>query len=574
QLLKNTRTGDLAVNAADQSIWGVQHHNGLSTIVRIPAPYAKWESLFTLEYGRDVYDLDISPDGKTLSGSMIDVTGSQKLVRFDTAQLLQHQARPDVLHEFVNNSPDNFVFSPDGRYLYGTSYYTGVSNVFRYDLQARKMEALTNVETGLFRPIPVSDREMIAYQYTAKGFSPVRMAVEPREDITAIRYLGQQVVEEHPVVKSWNAGSPARVNLDQVTTYTGRYRPLSRLRLGSVYPVIEGYKNTATAGLRFNVSDPLGLRAFDFTAAISPGSVPSDERLHFKLGYDGLPWRVRLRYNATDFYDLFGPTKTSRKGYAASTAYHQYLLFDRPRTLEYTLHAAYYGGLETLPEYQNVRAPYRQYQSVGGHLDYRDVRRTIGAVEEEYGQTWSIAASGNHVNGELFPRLYATYDRGFLLPVDHASLWVRSAAGKSSGDRSNPFANYYFGAFGNNWVDYQETHRYREYYAFPGFDLNAIGGNAFARLMLECTLPPVRFKRVGVPSFYANWARVSLFTGGLATNPTSAHLRQNAFDAGAQLDVSVVMFSNLESMLSFGYAVGRTDGRSSHEVMASLKLLR
>ena len=33
--------------------------------------------------------------------------------------------------------PSNFVFSPDGRYLYGSSYYTGVSNIFRYELATR-----------------------------------------------------------------------------------------------------------------------------------------------------------------------------------------------------------------------------------------------------------------------------------------------------------------------------------------------------------------------------------------------------------------------------------------------------
>ena len=66
------------------------------------------------------------------------------------------------------------MFSADGRYLYGTSYYTGVSNVFRYDFQTKKMEAVSNVETGLFRPIPISDRELIAYHYAAKGFAPMR----------------------------------------------------------------------------------------------------------------------------------------------------------------------------------------------------------------------------------------------------------------------------------------------------------------------------------------------------------------------------------------------------------------
>ena len=574
-LLKNCRTGDLVVNPTDQSIWGIQHHNGRSTLVVIPPPYDKWRSLLTLDYGRDIFDLDISPDGKTLSAAMIDVTGAQQLVKADVDALLHGKSNVDILHEFENNSPSNFVFSPDGRYLYGTSYYTGVSNVFRYDLQKKTMDAVTNVETGLFRPIPISDHTMVAYHYSAKGFVPVRMAIEVRQDINAIQYLGQQVVEKHPIVKEWNAGSPARVNLDQVTTYTGPYHPLARVRLGSIYPVVEGYKNKIAAGLRFNASDPLGLRAFDFTAAYSPDrSLAHDEKLHLKLGYDGVPWKVRLGYNATDFYDLFGPTRVSRKGRAASVAYHQYLIFERPRTFEYTITSAYYGGLDTVPDYQNIPAPFSQYETIAGRLDYRDLRKTIGAVDDEYGIQWTATTSGNHVGGRFFPRLYGTYDRGFLLPMDHASLWVRSSAGKSFGDRDNPFASFFFGGFGNNWIDYQEVRRYQEYYSFPGLELNEAGGNDFGKLTLEWALPAVKFRHLGVPSLYANWARLALFTSGLMTDVGKHDLRRTIYDVGAQVDFSMVLFSNLESTFSVGYATAIEKGRSSNEVMLSLKLLR
>ena len=58
--------------------------------------------------------------------------------------------------------------------------------------------------------------------------------------------------------------------------------------------------------------------------------------------------------------------------------------------------------------------------------------KTIGGVEDEYGFQWSATTSGNHVTGHFFPRLYGTYDKGFLLPIEHSSLWLRSAAGKSS----------------------------------------------------------------------------------------------------------------------------------------------
>lgn len=575
ELLKNFRTGDIVVNPADQSIWGIQHHNGFSSLVRIPPPYDSWKTILTLDYGRDIFDLDISPDGKTLAASLIDVSANQQLVALDIDRLLRGDSTFDVLHVFENNSPANFVFSPDGRYLYGTSYYTGVSNVFRYDLQNRKMEAMTNTETGLFRPIPASADTVIAYRYTARGFEPVFVPVSVREDLNAIHYLGQQVVERHPLVKSWNAGSPARVNLDRVTTYAGPYRPLAQTRLGSLYPVVEGYKDSVAAGLRLNFADPLGLSSLDLTAAYSPDtSLDEDERLHLKLGYDRTPWKVRLHYNATDFYDLFGPTKTSRKGHSASVSYHQFVVYERPKTVDYTLSAAYYGGLDTLPEYQNVRAPFTEYATVRAQLDSKDLRRTIGAVDYERGYRWTLGSSGSVVNSEFFPRLYATYDRGFLLPIDHSSIWLRGAAGKSWGDRTNAFSNFFFGGFGNNWVDHQEVRRYREYYSFPGLELNEAGGNDFARGSVEWTLPPVRFRRVGVPSFYMNWARLALFTSALVTDVGAQEFRRDVYDVGAQADFSLVLFSNLESTFSVGYAMAFDGNDRSNEVMVSLKLLR
>ncbi|MGZ8850480.1 MAG: YncE family protein [Thermoanaerobaculia bacterium] len=573
QLLKNFRGGDLVVNPADQSIWAIQHHNGFSSLIRIPQPYKAWQTVLTLEYGRDIFDIDIAPDGKTLSAGLIEVTGDQQLVALDIDRLLKGDSTFRTLHTFENNGPENFVFSPDGRYLYGTTYYTGVSNVWRYDMQIEKMEALTNVETGLFRPMAISNDSMIAYRYTARGFSPVFVGIKARQDINAINYLGQQVVERHPIVKTWNAGSPARVNLDEVTTYAGPYRPMLQTRLGSLYPVVEGYKSTAAAGIRFNFSDPLGLNTIDVTAAASPQSA-SSERLHLKAGLEHPPWKLRLNYNATDFYDLFGPTRTSRKGHSAALSYHQFLVYERPRTIDYTITGAYYGGLDTLPDYQNVAAPFREYATLRGELHDKDLRRTIGAVDVERGQDWSIAASSSVVDSDVFPRLWGTYERGLLLPLDHSSIWLRGAAGKSWGDRSNVFSNFYFGAFGNNWIDWQEVRRYRDDYSFPGLELNEAGGHDFVKGGVEWTSPPLRFERAGVPSLYANWARLALFSSVLTTDVTGSSFRRNFHDVGAQVDVSLVLFSNLESMFSVGMATAFEKGNHSNEIMVSLKLLR
>ena len=61
------------------------------------------------------------------------------------------------------------MFSPDGRYLFGSSYYTGVSNIFRYELATGELEAMTNAETGFFRPVPLDDGRLLVFRYTGNG---------------------------------------------------------------------------------------------------------------------------------------------------------------------------------------------------------------------------------------------------------------------------------------------------------------------------------------------------------------------------------------------------------------------
>ena len=51
------------------------------------------------------------------------------------------------------------------------------------------------------------------------------------------------------------------------------------------------------------------------TLSYSPDqSLESKERLHGSIELDHSFWTTGLRWNAGDFYDLFGPTKRSREG--------------------------------------------------------------------------------------------------------------------------------------------------------------------------------------------------------------------------------------------------------------------
>ena len=42
----------------------------------------------------------------------------------------------------------------------------------------------------------------------------------------------------------------------------------------------------------------------------------NDENVHASASYEFSDWAITGTYNGADFYDLFGPTKKSRKGYS------------------------------------------------------------------------------------------------------------------------------------------------------------------------------------------------------------------------------------------------------------------
>ncbi len=580
-LLRNARIGDLAFDPADRSLWGVRHDNGFSTLVRLPPPYREWHQVHTLPYGTDLFDLDVSPDGSTLAGSMSEISGSEKLVRMDAAALRAGRFEPSLLYDFGESPPMNFVFSPDGKYVYGSSYYSGVSNIYRYDLARQDMDALSNTETGFFKPVPLPDDSVLVFRYTARGFSPSLIADTAVDSVSAIRFLGNEIAATRTDVQSWIPPQDSSLNLDSLTATARTYHSLSHLKLNSAYPVVEGYQNAAGAnavavGERLNVSDQVGATALDLTASYSPDrALSSYERLHLRADFQSWNWSVSAALNRADFYDLFGPTKVSRRGYSLAVKYKGNLFIDDPRSLTYTLRLAGYGGLSTLPEYQGVTAPFDKLLSFSADLAYGSLRRSLGAVEDELGTTAAATVWGNYANGNLFPRLNLDASRGFLLPLDHSSLWFRASAGSAlAGNRSDPFAQFFFGGFGNNWVDYRASQQFRETESFPGIGIDDIGGASYGKVQVEWVLPPLRFRRVGTPSFYLQWADLSLFSTGLETNVDDAAARRTLASAGAQLDFRLVTLSHLESTLSVGFAVARErDGPTNSAFMFSLKIM-
>ena len=270
---------------------------------------------------------------------------------------------------------------------------------------------------------------------------------------------------------------------------------------------------------------------------------------------------------------MFGPTERSRAGDAVIVGYRRSLIYDPPRQLDLNLEAAYYTGLDTLPAAQEVETQFDTLGSASAELRYTDTTRSIGAVDHEKGWRWNLAVGADRANGETFPSIHGGVDFGVPLPLNNSSIWLYTAAGAVGGDEDSVLSSFYLGAFGNNYIDDREIKRYREYYSFPGFDINEIEARHFARAVAEINLPPIRFEDIGIPSIFLSSMRPALFFGDLEADPATGD-RRSLQTAGFQTDWNFTIAHRLPMVLSLGYAEGFEEGeRQGSEVLVSLKIM-
>ena len=573
RLLTDARIGDLAFNRADRSLWGIRHQNGFVTLVRIPPPYTSFNQMKTFRYGEILFDLDVSPDGELVAASYGTVDGKQSVKVWKRSDLEQGSAdEPVATLSLPPSVPEMFTFTADGKSLLGNSYYTGVSNVFRFDIATGKYDVLTNAATGFFRPQLRPDGSLFVYDYTGDGFNPSIVQPEVRDDLATIRFLGTEVVNAHPELKEWGVGSPAKVPLEELITERGTYDPLQRMRFDAHYPIVSGYERKAAFGYYFHLADPLQFRQFSVSLAYSPYKVKGGQRFHANLEFQTPNWKLTYWHNLSDVYDLAGPVLRSRKGDAFIASYSKPLIYDPPRQLDIFGSASAYFGLDQLPGAQNIASP-KNLRSAEIGLRYTNTTKALGGVDHEKGIAGRIVVAGDQAEGHFYPRVYGGLDVGTALPWRNSSVWLYAHAGMVGGERASPLAAFYFGSFRNNYVDDRSEKRYREMESFPGFEIDEIAARRFARVTGEVNLPPIRFAEVGTAAFYLSHVRPAVFAGVMATD-NQDRSRHFYSDVGAQLDLNFTVALRLPMVFSVGAAAGFDDGHyRKTEWLASLKIM-
>jgi hypothetical protein len=249
------------------------------------------------------------------------------------------------------------------------------------------------------------------------------------------------------------------------------------------------------------------------------------------------------------------------------------LIYDVPRELTLFADGALFLGLEQLPLQQNVQTGFSKLLSTQIGMKYTNTTRSLGSVDHEKGVRARVVAGLDTALGDYYPKVTAGFDYGLPLPWRNSSLWLYTAAATSGGRKESSLGNFFLGSFGNNYVDDREVKRYREEESFPGFEIGEISARRYAKAVVELNLPPVRFRDIGVASFFLSSARPALFAGFLTVDGgvVPSHHYQTA---GAQLDWNFTAMSRLPITFSIGAAAGFRDGHHrGNETLISLKIM-
>ena len=354
-----------------------------------------------------------------------------------TAKLLEGDATAVSHLELGTAIPEGFVFSQDGRYLYGSSYYTGVSNIYRVAVATGELEALSNAEPAIFRPLPLDERTLLVFRYSAAGFVPATIPIQPTEDLSAITFLGERIATQQPIVQQWNTSSPSAVDFATVASRPAEYSAVRELGVESLYPGHRRLQGFGVVRPACALQRPGRVRyaGRDTPATVRTTTCHPRNGCTQPIEYRHSLWKFGAKWNGADFYDLFGPTKRSREGYSAYVGYERPLIYSPPEEMSLKVDAAYYGDLDSLPAFQNIPSPSDRLFTANIGLEYEYPRASIGWVDDETGHLWGLYTHAYVADSDVIPSSYGKLRLGFALPlrslVDLAQKRGRRELGRS-----------------------------------------------------------------------------------------------------------------------------------------------
>ena len=582
------RVSDICYDNSNDCMYGLFTNRGISHIVKYDRAFEGKEILYSFPFGVSVSDLDVSHDGTKLVVAINEISGTHTLAMFSTEDLENSNMKYEVLQQFEDSNLSQFRFSYDDSKLVGFSYYTGVPNIWSYDFDSKEMKLLSNVQAGLFAPYMASDSLLYAYSYSVEGMTPVTFEYGEVHDANSIEFLGQRAYEANPQIAELSSLDTCirETEFGDIYNSITEYNPLKEIKFQGFYPDVSAFTDrkawnymTPVLGGHLTFYDPLSRFSLDIFAGMSPWSNNEwKEKFHFSANVRYNNWSLNGSWNNPNFYDLFGPSRGSRKGYQISLGYSRSYTLHRPFLWGWGASVSHYGGMDILPLYQDVEVDegVNSFQTASLYIGLQKTRSTTGAVEPEQGYQLSASGYTYFAGGKFFPSVNLKGDFGFRLPFGtHNTFWLRTAAGQSLCSPSSSFGNSYFGGFRNNWIDCGSVNRFQSVGAMPGARINQIRAHNYAKVTEEITVSPIRLNNFGALQCYPRYIQFKFFASELLADywGSMSGSRVGYLSAGTQMNIPIVLFAHMSTTLSVGYARIWGNGLNNGELMVSLKLL-
>lgn len=573
-LFKDSRIGQLTISSAAHELWGIQHLSGKAILIRSKYPYNEYQSLSVFDVGDEFSDLSINRTGNLLASVLHRSNGQQSIIVADVSGL--DKGYPYKFRTITSSgSPENPSWSLDGKYLYWNAYTNGVSNIYRYDFSTEEIIALTNTIKGFFKPVEVSADSLIAMEFTVDGFIPVKFAIRKADKLPAINYFGQKILDKSPELYELNL-KPANEVVDKnLFTKEESYSPISDFSIKTFIPIVSGFQTRVVLGLFTQINDPLLYHDLTIEAGVSPfKETTSDIKFHLRVKYSyHQKFSVAIEQNAADFFDLFNSRKRGMLGGRYTVGYNHYWIFDNPLKVKQMTEFSVYRGIKFINDNTTeVRQP--DFAILKSELEIRDLRKTIGSIDWESGDLFkfSILGYGSNPDDPQFSgQFMGEWDKYFIFLTPHNVLHLKAATGYHVVNNNIPETMFFFGGFGNREIDNEPVKQFEKMFRFPGVPIYSIASDKFLKVMIENSFPPIRIPNLSIGSIDFKNINFSIFSQSLISDSREL---DKIINLGAQLNLVLEHWYNLESTISTGFAKAWWRSGNDTEWFISWKLLK
>lgn len=573
-LFKDSRIGQLTISSAAHELWGIQHLSAKAILIRSKYPYTEYQSLSVFDVGDEFSDLSINRTGNLLASVLHRSNGQQSIIVADVSGL--DKGYPYKFRTITSSgSPENPSWSLDGKYLYWNAYTNGVSNIYRYDFATEEIIALTNTIKGFFKPVEVSADSLIAMEFTVDGFIPVKFAIRKADKLPAINYFGQKILDKSPELYELNL-KPANEVVDKnLFTKEESYSPISDFSIKTFIPIVSGFQTRVVLGLFTQINDPLLYHDLTIEAGVSPfKETTSDIKFHLRVKYSyHQKFSVAIEQNAADFFDLFNSRKRGMLGGRYTVGYNHYWIFDNPLKVKQMTEFSVYRGIKFINDNTTeVRQP--DFAILKSELEIRDLRKTIGSIDWESGDLFkfSILGYGSNPDDPQFSgQFMGEWDKYFIFLTPHNVLHLKAATGYHVVNNNIPETMFFFGGFGNREIDNEPVKQFEKMFRFPGVPIYSIASDKFLKVMIENSFPPIRIPNLSIGSIDFKNINFSIFSQSLISDSREL---DKIINLGAQLNLVLEHWYNLESTISTGFAKAWWRSGNDTEWFISWKLLK